>query len=403
MGNYRDWFDNPENTRQMVDDIDREVEKTVEIDIDKREKTAEEAEFRNVIILQNKYRENECDKDCYIRKIDHLLMNTPSVELRSVFETDNFNETDTIIALWFGLDYEDFPSATSVFRFLSSLAYIIEPRWNDVNAKIRQSENPFNITIGKHTPYDQGKDWQQVTLSDLKIIKHVMTGQVPQLQSIDIQRLHTLVSLFMTDEAQRTFTLNEVLDFELSKNLIHGVLWHGDFTVTNDYEYSTTFELNGKNSDMFRGISHETNSFIEPLSEDVMTLMDQRAIVPDSFINDSGMRIYIDALSERWLSADKDPDWNQQVSHGLSHIVYDYISRGRMRFRGHLTEIKPTPRLSMLERFSSSKQRDTELEVFIVYIGMIEDNGRLYDVCLYKPLMQLWHITERTSGMHHRC
>ena len=398
-----DYFDNPQHQTSMLDDIEKENHVVIETDIDKREKTAEEAEFRNVIILQNKYRENECDKDYYIRKIDHLLKNTPSVELRSVIETDNFNETDTIIALWFGLDYEDFPSATSVFRFLSSLAYIIEPRWNDVNEKLTNNkiyrknlmEGTFDISIGKHSPYDQSLDYQQVTLSDLKIIKHVMTGQVPQLQAIDIQRLHTLVSLFMTDEAQRTFTLNEVLDFELSKNLIQGVLWHGDFTVTNDYEYSTTFELGGRNSDMFRGISHETNRFIEPLSEDALTLMDQRAIVPDGFINDSAMRIYIDALSERWLSADKDPDWNQQVSQGLSHIVYDYISRGRMRFRGHLTEIKPTPRLSMLERFSSRKQQDTELEVFIVYIGMIEDNGRLYDVCLYKPLMQLWHITER--------
>lgn len=377
-----DYFDNQQHQTSMLDDIEKENHVAIETDIDKREKTAEEADFRTCIMLQNNFRDKECDDTHYINKIDALLRNTPSVELRSIIETDNFNATDTIIAMWFGIDYSDFPNATSVFRFLLSLAYIIEPEWN--NGKNR-SNNQFYISIGNHTPYDQSKDFQQVTLHELNIINKVMTGRVPELQVIDIQRLHTLVCLFIVDEQRRAFTMNEVLDFDLDKHLINSLLWHADFTIETQ-EPSFTVELFGNDASRFRGFTHEASQLITPLSNEQFSLIEQRTIVPKDFITDTGMRVYIDALSERWLSADKEPDWNQQISRSLDSLVCDYIRSGHMRFRGYAVELKPVDNFGFRLAFPKRKNSTAYLKVLIVYVGFIEYTGRLYDVCLWKPL-----------------
>jgi hypothetical protein len=98
------------------------------------------------------------------------------------------------------------------------------------------------------------------------------------------------------------------------------------------------------------------------------------------------MRVYIDALSERWLSADKEPDWNQQISRSLEPLVCDYIRSGHMRFRGHVVEMKPVDNFGFRLAFPKRKNSTAYLKVLIVYAGFIEHTGRMYDVCLWKPL-----------------
>jgi hypothetical protein len=115
-------------------------------------------------------------------------------------------------------------------------------------------------------------------------------------------------------------------------------------------------------------------------------LIEQRTIVPKDFITDTGMRVYIDALSERWLSADKEPDWNQQISRSLEPLVCDYIRSGHMRFRGYRVELKPVDNFGFRLAFTKRKDSTAYLKVLIVYVGFIEYTGRLYDVCLWKPL-----------------
>ena len=45
-----DYFDNPQHQTSMLDDIEKENHVAIETDIDKREKTAEEADFRTCIM-----------------------------------------------------------------------------------------------------------------------------------------------------------------------------------------------------------------------------------------------------------------------------------------------------------------------------------------------------------------